>query len=533
MQNKYKYIYIYIYIYIIYIYIYIYIYLYLYIYLYIFLQQPYIIFLKQIFILKQNKMGQITSILNDQEIENQDDQKFRNQTIDYQEIYDKILQKFYVSNSNYKSNFYQTVQILTCKYNKIFTLYLKEIILNLDEKYEIQKGYWQARYTDIQHLNLIQLHGVSGNKIETFCSTFYQICLLFDSIQNNLEEQLILYKTYTEEQLWFILDSLVSALEYLQEREIEHQALNLQTIFITYNHKNIKLYKLSDPQLFDLQSNYSNLLLGHKNNCFYLSPVLFQQLQQKVQKPVHNSYKSDVFTLGMIILQLALGKNIQDIYNNGIFNEEILYQKLKSLNGIYKKEFIDIITQMCDVYEERRPDFRILDRQLSQCMTLFGKRICERLKVTNLAFLKINIDFKNDEQITFEQEQQKKKEIERKENEKKMIIQAIQNQEAIQIIKQSLEKTQKINQQFLLQNKQTEIQFNINCKGNKQIINQDIIYEQSNYVTQSDFNSNKIDKNNNDGFIKQYQVPNNKFQMKIYQDNPELEQIVQKYINKQ
>lgn len=50
---------------------------------------------------------------------------------------------------------------------------------------------------------------------------------------------------------------------------------------------------------------YVKALIKLDNDCYYLSPQLLDSLNNKLCDPVHNTYKSDIWALGMTILEIA------------------------------------------------------------------------------------------------------------------------------------------------------------------------------------------------------------------------------------
>ncbi len=69
--------------------------------------------------------------------------------------------------------------------------------------------------------------------------------------------------------------------------------------------------RIFDPIATGCQSNYDALLTRRNTPHLYLSPELTEGLQRETSQPTCNPYKSDIFTLAMIILEAGLG-NYQD-----------------------------------------------------------------------------------------------------------------------------------------------------------------------------------------------------------------------------
>jgi hypothetical protein len=61
----------------------------------------------------------------------------------------------------------------------------------------------------------------------------------------------------------------------------------------------------------------------------YVSPKIFKNLRKSCVKFNHDKTKSDVFALGMVILEAGLSKSIQDVYD--LQEGEISQYKLAEL----------------------------------------------------------------------------------------------------------------------------------------------------------------------------------------------------------
>lgn len=71
-----------------------------------------------------------------------------------------------------------------------------------------------------------------------------------------------------------------------------------------------------DPAFFNQMNNFATILTNKTGNfkSIYLAPALLHALENENWQPIHDSYKSDVFTLGMIILHAALMENLDCCY---------------------------------------------------------------------------------------------------------------------------------------------------------------------------------------------------------------------------
>lgn len=95
----------------------------------------------------------------------------------------------------------------------------------------------------------------------------------------------------------------------------------------------MKLFKLADSQLMGYSTNYE-ASLKQLDKHTYLSPVLFKQLGLSISCPVHHPYKSDVFTLGLLLIHMSLFESCTDVYVNidHSINISVLQDKLFRLS---------------------------------------------------------------------------------------------------------------------------------------------------------------------------------------------------------
>lgn len=74
-----------------------------------------------------------------------------------------------------------------------------------------------------------------------------------------------------------------------------------------------------------------------KQNAIYMAPILFKSLALKKRKIKHNPYKSEVFSLGMVILETGLLKSVQEVY-------DLKEKKIKV------DKFLELIDEFMEIY---------------------------------------------------------------------------------------------------------------------------------------------------------------------------------------
>ena len=158
---------------------------------------------------------------------------------------------------------------------------------------------------------------------------------------------------YTEKELFSITKQLIKTLSLLQKNHITHRDIKLQNILIV-NGK----YKICD---FGESRNLSQkgiLVQPIRGSELYMSPILFSGLNEKLLHVTHNTYKSDVFSLGMCIL-FAASLDYNSLYEIREMSNmnKIRNVLMEYLSNKYSNDFIEILLCLLEVKEKKRPDF--------------------------------------------------------------------------------------------------------------------------------------------------------------------------------
>lgn len=138
---------------------------------------------------------------------------------------------------------------------------------------------------------------------------------------------------------------------HLQRNRISHEAVRSSEIFI----ENTGLIKVADPYVTGALSNWEAVTSRAKLSHIYLSPELCGQL-------AHSSgdhgraldsidvFKSDVFSLGMVLLETGLLEYQDDCYasNGGWLNWEKLARNYDRFSCLYSEELSRVVSIMLD-----------------------------------------------------------------------------------------------------------------------------------------------------------------------------------------
>ena len=180
--------------------------------------------------------------------------------------------------------------------------------------------------------------------------------------EKEIQLRILHRKYYTEVELLQIIIQLVKTLSLMQKYNVTHRDIKPQNILIKNG-----IYKICDFGEARVISGNGIVIQHIRGSQLYMSPILFYAYNHNILQVMHNSYKSDVFSLGMCILLAASlsGYAIYEIRELVDINaiSKIINNKL---SGRYSINTINIITQMLQIDENLRMDFIQLEELLLQ-----------------------------------------------------------------------------------------------------------------------------------------------------------------------
>ena len=169
---------------------------------------------------------------------------------------------------------------------------------------------------------------------------------------------------YSEIELFNISNQLIKTLSLLQKHHITHRDIKPQNILIV-NDK----YKLCDFGEIRNMKGDGLVVQRIRGSELYMSPILFYGLRANLIQVKHNTYKSDVFSLGMCLLYAAnMHYNGTDEIRELTDMDEIRSILEKYLSERYSNKFIELIHSMLQTDEQFRPDFEQLEVKLSNLL---------------------------------------------------------------------------------------------------------------------------------------------------------------------
>ena len=165
---------------------------------------------------------------------------------------------------------------------------------------------------------------------------------------------------YKEEELLKIASQLIKTLSLLQKNHITHRDIKPQNILVVNGN-----YKLCDFGEIRIMKRKGIVVQRIRGSELYMSPILFYGLRNNLIQVKHNTYKSDVFSLGMCLLYAAtMDFNSTDEIREMTNMDQIKNTLNNYLSDKYSNNFISLLYLMLQIEEYLRPDFIQLEEKL-------------------------------------------------------------------------------------------------------------------------------------------------------------------------
>ena len=154
------------------------------------------------------------------------------------------------------------------------------------------------------------------------------------------------------------MEDCLFSLVHLQENNMVHADLRPELISVPIKRgQNFKILdRLRDPAPPN-QVQINNIKAKRD---IYMSPALFHAISAKEPKVRHNPFKSDIFSLGMILLEAGLLESVQSVYcyENGEINNSKLVDFVEKFFLKYNRNFIlqEILLVMLEFSQKLRQE---------------------------------------------------------------------------------------------------------------------------------------------------------------------------------
>lgn len=186
----------------------------------------------------------------------------------------------------------------------------------------------------------------------------YSVNIIMEHFDHTLQEQLVTrqreHHRFSETRLRDIMRQLFDAVGFLHLNKVAHAGICPSNIFITRDHK-YKLCFIGEPVFkTEMGLNPNALILLD-----YMSPRLRATLTSALvsgnfpSKLLHDKFKSDIFSLGLISLQMTSLKEIQSL--NVVGSEAKRLELLRECNIRVTPKLVSMIEGMLSEQEFKRP----------------------------------------------------------------------------------------------------------------------------------------------------------------------------------
>jgi hypothetical protein len=200
-----------------------------------------------------------------------------------------------------------------------------------------------------------------GNICKINNSGFYDFYEIMELAEKDWEQEIIRRKNnslfYQEYELMEIFKNLIRTFSLLQNQNITHRDIKPQNILLV-NGK-FKICDFGNSRIL----RKSNIIIQKiRGSEMFMSPILFKSYRSGIQSVKHNTYKSDVFSLGMCFFlaaslsYTALSK-IREVYKIELISKIVNHY----LSKRYSKNLINLLLTMLQIDEQKRPDFSQLE----------------------------------------------------------------------------------------------------------------------------------------------------------------------------
>ena len=268
------------------------------------------------------------------------------------------LSEFKIVNEIGKGTFGKIYKVLWVVNNKFYAL-KKEVLRDI-EGVKVRQHRNQTIRNFIRTTNCQGVVNIYGNFCVPRGNEFHNFELM-ELCERDFEQEIrgraAFNRFYTEIEFYNVMLQLIQTLSFLQKSHITHRDIKPQNILISNG-----IYKLCDFGDIRFMQREGIVVQRVRGSELYMSPILFNGLRAKVMQVRHNTYKSDVFSLGMCLLLAACLS-----YDGLVEIRELSDMKQKEmilirhLSPRYSPKIINILVLMLQTEEANRPDFILLE----------------------------------------------------------------------------------------------------------------------------------------------------------------------------
>ena len=243
---------------------------------------------------------------------------------------------------------------------------MEEIVKKRQEEINMLKEFRKKTGSD----GVINIYGYLclRNKMNSYNYDFYELMELAEiDWDKEIERRSRVGQFYSEYELMEIMFQIVQTFALLQKNHITHRDIKPQNIILV-NGK----YKIIDFGNARILKRDGLVMQRIRGSEMYMSPVMFKAYHSKMERVKHNTFKSDVFSLGMCFLLAATLSydplnNIREEYNYSIITRYVRHY----IGQRYSENIKRLLLHMLQVEEDLRPDFIQLEELFMKAHALY------------------------------------------------------------------------------------------------------------------------------------------------------------------
>ena len=243
---------------------------------------------------------------------------------------------------------------------------MEEIVKKRQEEINMLKEFRKKTGSD----GVINIYGYLclRNKMNSYNYDFYELMELAEiDWDKEIERRSRVGQFYSEYELMDIMFQIVQTFALLQKNHITHRDIKPQNIILV-NGK----YKIIDFGNARILKRDGLVMQRMRGSEMYMSPVMFKAYHSKMERVKHNTFKSDVFSLGMCFLLAATLSydplnNIREEYNYSIITRYVRHY----IGQRYSENIKRLLLHMLQVEEDLRPDFIQLEELFMKAHALY------------------------------------------------------------------------------------------------------------------------------------------------------------------
>ena len=248
--------------------------------------------------------------------------------------------------------------IYTVKWKKNNKKYaLKKCNIFLDSTFKKRKSENVSLRKFIDSTGCDGIIKIYGNFSKTNEYGMYEFYELMELAEKDWEKEINRRRDsqqfYQEYELMEIFRHLIRTFALLQNNKITHRDIKPQNIMLVNGQ--LKICDFGNARILKQDGIIIQKIRGSE---LFMSPIVFKGYRSGKPQIKHNTFKSDVYSLGVCFLLAASlsfdGPNIiREVYDMRIIRK-VLNQQLQKR---YSQNLINLIFTMLQIEESKRPDF--------------------------------------------------------------------------------------------------------------------------------------------------------------------------------